>query len=215
MSKFLDSAGLAKVWEKVKAYTDGKFSEIDVTLFKVVTALPTSDIDENKIYLVKSAETETGNIYTEYLYVNESWEKLGEYKSEVDLSGYVKTADMNTALAKKVDVVSGKQLSTNDYTTAEKQKLAAIAAGANNYVLPAATTSALGGVKIDSRTVANGQSFSINEISNGVPSVNIPTASASTVGLMAAGDYSKLAGIAASATADSALTIAEIEAICV
>ena len=36
----------------------------------------------------------------------------------------------------KVDKVSGKGLSTNDYTTAEKNKLAGITAGANNYVHP-------------------------------------------------------------------------------
>lgn len=39
----------------------------------------------------------------------------------------------------KVDKVSGKQLSTNDYTAAEKTKLAGIAAGANNYVHPTTT----------------------------------------------------------------------------
>ena len=43
---------------------------------------------------------------------------------------------LETALAGKVDAESGKGLSTNDYTTAEKQKLAGIAAGANNYVHP-------------------------------------------------------------------------------
>ena len=48
----------------------------------------------------------------------------------------------------KVDKVEGKGLSTNDYTTPEKNKLAAIEAEANKYVLPAATASALGGVKI-------------------------------------------------------------------
>ena len=37
----------------------------------------------------------------------------------------------------KVDKVSDKGLSTNDYTTAEKSKLAGIAAGANNYTHPA------------------------------------------------------------------------------
>ena len=37
---------------------------------------------------------------------------------------------INTALSGKVDKVSGKGLSTNDYTTAEKNKLAGIAAGA-------------------------------------------------------------------------------------
>jgi hypothetical protein len=36
----------------------------------------------------------------------------------------------------KVDAITGKQLSTEDYTTAEKTKLAGIAAGANNYVHP-------------------------------------------------------------------------------
>lgn len=39
----------------------------------------------------------------------------------------------------KVDKVSGKQLSTNDYTAAEKNKLTGIAAGANNYVHPTTT----------------------------------------------------------------------------
>ena len=36
----------------------------------------------------------------------------------------------------KVDKVAGKGLSPNDYTTAEKTKLAGITAGANNYVHP-------------------------------------------------------------------------------
>lgn len=47
----------------------------------------------------------------------------------------------------KVDKVSGKGLSTNDYTTAEKNKLAGIAANANNYTLPTASDSTLGGIK--------------------------------------------------------------------
>ena len=50
------------------------------------------------------------------------------------------------ALAGKVDKVDGKGLSTNDFTTAEKEKLAGIESGANAYVLPAAGES-LGGVK--------------------------------------------------------------------
>ena len=42
-----------------------------------------------------------------------------------------------------VQKVSGKDLSTNDYTTTEKEKLA----GLSNYTLPVATSSKLGGVK--------------------------------------------------------------------
>ena len=64
----------------------------------------------------------------------------------------------------KVDKVEGKDLSTNDYTTPEKNKLAAIEAEANKYVLPAATASALGGVKIGSNiTLANGGTISITK----------------------------------------------------
>lgn len=64
----------------------------------------------------------------------------------------------------KVNKVEGKGLSTNDYTTPEKNKLAAIEAEANKYVLPAATASALGGVKIGSNiTLADGGTISITK----------------------------------------------------
>lgn len=51
-----------------------------------------------------------------------------------DLNGNMDILD--NAVTGKVDKVTGKQLSTNDYTTAEKTKLAGIAAGANNYAHP-------------------------------------------------------------------------------
>ncbi len=51
----------------------------------------------------------------------------------------------------KVDKVEGKDLSTNDYTTPEKNKLAAIEAEANKYILPAATTTTLGGIIVGDR----------------------------------------------------------------
>lgn len=43
---------------------------------------------------------------------------------------------------------TGKGLSTNDFTTEEKNKLAGIEEGANNYTLPTASASVLGGVKV-------------------------------------------------------------------
>lgn len=51
--------------------------------------------------------------------------------------------DFTSELNNKVDKVEGKQLSTNDYTTAEKNKLANL----QNYTLPTATKNILGGVK--------------------------------------------------------------------
>lgn len=53
---------------------------------------------------------------------------------------------IKTALSGKVDKVDGKGLSTNDYTTTEKTKLA----GLSNYSLPTASASTLGGVKVGS-----------------------------------------------------------------
>lgn len=47
------------------------------------------------------------------------------------------TARAQAVEASKVDKIAGKGLSTEDYTTAEKTKLAGIAAGANNYTHPA------------------------------------------------------------------------------
>lgn len=54
-------------------------------------------------------------------------------------------------LSKKVDKVDGKGLSTNDYTTEEKNKLA----GLNNYTLPTASADTLGGVKVGAGLAIN------------------------------------------------------------
>lgn len=72
--------------------------------------------------------------------------------------------DVNQLYTQKVDKIEGKGLSTNDYTTPEKNKLADIEAEANKYVLPAATANALGGVKIGSNiTLADGGTISITK----------------------------------------------------
>ena len=63
----------------------------------------------------------------EKAYVNVPWT---DTNTTYDLSPYAKTADVNAALAKKVDVVSGKGLSTNDFTAAYKSKLDGISTGA-------------------------------------------------------------------------------------
>lgn len=60
-------------------------------------------------------------------YVNVPWT---DTNTTYDLSPYAKTADVNAALSKKVDVVSGKGLSTEDFTAALKTKLNGIATGA-------------------------------------------------------------------------------------
>ena len=50
----------------------------------VVESLPTTNIQNDKVYLVLTGE-ETDNLYTEYIRVNNKWEKLGTQK--IDISG--------------------------------------------------------------------------------------------------------------------------------
>lgn len=66
---------------------ENKVSAIPKFSISVVAALPTEDISETTIYLV-STGTDSNNLYTEYIYVDGSWEILGT--QELDLTGYAK-----------------------------------------------------------------------------------------------------------------------------
>lgn len=72
-----------------------------------------------------------------------------EYITETELSakGYLTE---HQDISGKVDKIEGKGLSTNDYTTEEKNKLNGIEENANNYSLPIASSNTLGGIKIGS-----------------------------------------------------------------
>lgn len=73
-------------------------NDIDTTLFQIVSALPTSGINKNRIYILASANRDPNgkNIYAEYIYTGDTsatydetkWEKMGEYTPTVDLSPY-------------------------------------------------------------------------------------------------------------------------------
>ena len=127
-----------------------------------------SNIDKEAA-TARAAETKLGNdIATEKNRAESAEQTIStNLQNEIDRStGVEETLNSNiTQLqTQKVDKVEGKGLSTNDYTTPEKNKLAAIEAEANKYVLPAATASALGGVKIGSNiTLANGGTISITK----------------------------------------------------
>lgn len=67
-------------------------------------------------------------------------------KEYLDLQGLTKyDTKIKAEIAKKVDAEAGKGLSTNDFTTAEKEKLD----GLKNYTLPATGDTTLGGVMIE------------------------------------------------------------------
>lgn len=82
-------------------------NNIDTTLFQIVSALPTSDINKNRIYILASENRDPNgkNIYAEYIYTGDTsatydetkWEKMGEYTTTVDLSPYMKLEQKGVA----------------------------------------------------------------------------------------------------------------------
>ena len=78
-----------------------QLGNVDVDIFMIVNELPTEDIKNNKIYCVKDTEsTDENNTYIEYAYINNTWEKVGEFKADPDLSQYARL-DKNNTFTKK------------------------------------------------------------------------------------------------------------------
>lgn len=78
-----------------------------------------------------------------YAWTGTAWDALG---GTVDLSGYATKQEMSNGLGGKVDKVEGKGLSTNDYTTAEKEKLAALSAPAKHTFIEGGWGNAANGI---------------------------------------------------------------------
>lgn len=103
---------------------------IDLSLYKVVDTLPTTGIDDNKIYLVRNSQNVPDgelNVYVEYMHVGSSWEKVGEYKSAFDPS------DLKADIKAAQDAASAAQ-GTADSAKATAEKAASdIAALTTKY----------------------------------------------------------------------------------
>jgi len=83
---------------------------------------------------------------------------LSSYATTAALGAKANSTDVTSALATKVDKVQGKDLSTNDYTTAEKNKLAAIS-GTNTGDQINITGNAATATKLATPRTINGVSF--------------------------------------------------------
>lgn len=157
--------------------------------FQKVDAVPKVDAaQENILYLVMNTTTKHYDIYAKIKGDGDHYTMELLDDTTVDLSG-------------KVDKVAGKGLSTNDYTTAEKTKLAGIEEGANEYVHPShtAATSGLYKITVD----ALGHVIAVTKVTKeditglGIPDTNTTYGLASTTanGLMSKEDYAKLNGM--------------------
>lgn len=109
-----------------------------------------------------------------------------------DLNAYTKT-EISTLLENKVDKVSGKQLSTENFTTAEKTKLSNIASGANNYTHPTTHPASIIEQNSNNRFVTDAEKATWDS------KASTSTATTSANGLMSSTDKTKLDGIATGA----------------
>lgn len=157
--------------------------------FQKVDAVPKVDAaQENILYLVMNTTTKHYDIYAKIKGDGDRYTMELLDDTTVDLSG-------------KVDKVAGKGLSTNDYTTAEKTKLAGIAAGANKYVHPSHTAATSGLYKITVDALGHVTAVTAvtkNDITSlGIPGTNTTygLASATANGLMSKEHYAKLNGM--------------------
>lgn len=97
----IQKGGLGKI--NGASLEDGDIT-LDLSLYKIVTSLPTENIKDNKIYLLLSKNsTDNTNRFDEYLYdsENEKWEVLGQFKEEIDLSGFLTKTDAEKTYVKK------------------------------------------------------------------------------------------------------------------
>lgn len=90
------------------------------------------------------------------------WEEVVAF-----LDTYTEADTLANLLSNKVDKVSGKGLSTNDFTDAYRDKLN----GLTNYSLPTATETVKGGVKVGSGLAISAQVLSVNLSASHIPSL--------------------------------------------
>ena len=110
--------------------------------YQKVSAVPTVDAaQENILYLVMNSTTKHYDIYAKIKGSSGSYTMEQLDDTAVDLTGYVQKE-------------TGKGLSTNDYTTAEKQKLSKIAAGAQ--------VNKIDGIKVNGTAQTIGADKSVN-----------------------------------------------------
>lgn len=100
----------------------------DMNIVEIVTTLPATG-KSNKIYLVKdNTSPDSTNQYKEYVWNGTKFEELGTFKTDIDLSAYVR----------KIDIVSDTQ--NGIMTKEDKVRLDSIFTGDKPLVSPVLTT---------------------------------------------------------------------------
>lgn len=94
VSSFTNDAGYQNA-SQVSEAINTAISGITGISFEIVQALPATG-DPGTIYLMLSSSGATGDIYDEYIYINNAWEKIGT--TAVDLTDYTTWDSTNEEL---------------------------------------------------------------------------------------------------------------------
>lgn len=122
--------------------------QITTISFEVVGVLPQTG-EANKIYLVSSTEGQPQNGYDEYIYVNESWEKIGS--TNIDLSQYATIEYVNQQISTAVSGLATEEFVTSSISSATQDMAtnasvsAQLTQALQSYVTSETFTSALAG----------------------------------------------------------------------
>lgn len=130
-----------------KDEVDSKLSAIPKFSIVAVESLPTENISDTTIYLLKEQESGT-NKCSEWVYINNAWEKLGDI--DIDLSAYLKKTGDGSNLTEAFLIASSlENIATGENHSTIFGKIAKAIATLISHVSTVATTSVFGHVKVD------------------------------------------------------------------
>lgn len=202
-----------------------QLGNLDTTVAEVVTALPTTNIKKH-IYLIKDASNVTQNKYEEYIYTGDTsatydaskWEKLGDFRATVDLANYYTKSQVDSIANGKSSTSHTHSVIINGVTkTIEASGDAAVNLGTyltshQSLAEYAKKSEAATGLEIT--PYENDIQFVLRAIDRSEISwPSLDPATSTKAGIMTSKDKVKLDGITSGATADSAITTAEIDAL--
>lgn len=211
-----------------------QLGNLDTTVAEVVTALPTTNIKKH-IYLIKDASDVTQNKYEEYIYTGDTsatydaskWEKLGDFRATVDLANYYTKSQVDSiangksstshthsviinGVTKTIAASGGAAVDLGTYLTSH-QSLAEYAkkneaVGVNNIEIFEEV------LTVDPQGQKLAQAIRFHDVNDAHRlDIKFKDASSNMNGFMSIHDKNKLDTIAFGATADSAITTAEID----
>ena len=202
-----------------------QLGNLDTTVAEVVTALPTTNIKKH-IYLIKDASSVTQNKYEEYIYTGDTsatydaskWEKLGDFRATVDLANYYTKSQVDT-------IANGKSSTSHTHSVIINGVTKTIAASGGAAVnlgtyltshqsLAEYAKKSEAATSLEITPSANDIQFVLKAIDRSeIDWPSLDPATSTKAGIMTTKDKVKLDGITSGATADSAITTAEIDAL--